>query len=87
MATQKWLKNYFGKEFSVLSPAVIAEGRTKAVVRLTRRATKGFSGMGYILVDKKGKNNVSDHLVLHEGVASTEDVETMKRVLAQKEGE
>lgn len=86
MATQKWLKDYFGKDFDLLSPSVVADGDTKAVVKLSRKAAKGYSGTGYVLVEKSGKHNVTEHIVLHEGLASKEDMDTMKHVLAQKDG-
>jgi hypothetical protein len=87
MAAPRWLKEYYGKDFEKFQPTVVMEGRTQAVVKLTQSASRGYSGLGYVLVKKRGKHNASQHLVLHEGVASKEDLNTMKHVLSQKDGE
>lgn len=82
---EKWLKDYYGKDFNSLSPLLVMDGNVVAVVKLTRKASRGFNRVGYVLIKKNGRHNASDHIVLHEGVASKEDLETMKRVLVSKD--
>lgn len=81
-----WLKKYFGKDdMDFLSPVIIAEGKKKAIVRLTRTGARGHSGIGYILVDKTGRHSVSNHKSLHEGVPSAADMEKMKELLKKED--
>jgi hypothetical protein len=83
----KWLKDYYGgKDFGLLGPAVEIDGKTHAVVKLQRRASRGYASVGYVLIKKRGKHNASDELSLHEGLASKDDMTTMKKVLEQEDG-
>ena len=81
-----WLKKYFGKDdMDFLSPTIIEQGKKKAIVRLTRTGSRGFSGIGYILVDMNGRHSVSAHKSLHEGVPSAADMERMKLQLKKED--
>lgn len=81
-----WLTRYYTpEEMASLNPTVIFEGKAKAVVML-RAKTEGSIQVGYILVSKNGKNNVSRHESLHEGPASTSDLGKMRRRLSEADG-
>lgn len=83
----KWLKEYYGgKDFGLLGPTVEMDGKTMAVVKLSRRSSRGYASVGYVLIKKRGKHNASSEIPLHEGLASKDDLETMKRVLDQEDG-
>lgn len=83
----RWLKDYYGaRDFGLLGPLVEMEGETYAVVKLQRRSTRGYASVGYVLIRKRGKHNASEETPLHEGLASKDDLETMKRVLDQEDG-
>lgn len=77
----KWLERYYGKEFDFLNPQIVHEGENKAVVRLTRVGDRGYSGIGYVLIDKNGNHFASSPVSLHEGVPSQKDLDRMKEVL------
>lgn len=77
----KWLERYYGKDFDFLNPQVIHDGAKKAVVRLTRVGDRGYSGIGYVLIDKSGNHFSSTPVSLHEGVPSQKDLDRMKEVL------
>lgn len=82
----EWLKKYFGKEgMASLNPTVAHEGKKKAIVRLNRTGGIGFSGIGYILVDKNGQHSISTHVSLHEGVPTLADMERMKAQLKKED--
>jgi hypothetical protein len=68
-----------------LSPTIVFDGRSKAVLLLRSQRKMGMS-LGYILVSKNGKNNVSPHESLHEGLASPTDLANMRRRLAEVDG-
>jgi hypothetical protein len=81
-----WLTRYYGPEdLKTLSPTILFEGRTKAVLMLRSQRKIGMS-LGYILVSKNGKNNVSTHESLHEGFASSTDIAKMRRRLSEVDG-
>jgi hypothetical protein len=83
----KWLQEYYGPDFDMLQPEVVHQGKTKAIVRLMRatRIKGSFSSVGYVLIHIGGRHVATPHKSLHEGVASAEDLEKMKKVLAKEE--
>lgn len=81
-----WLTRYYSPEdLKALSPTILFDGRTKAVLLLRSQGRMGLT-MGYILVSKNGKNNVSTHESLHEGPASPTDISKMRRRLTEVDG-
>lgn len=83
----EWLKKYYGKDFEKFSPSVVKEGKKWAVVKLNRsNPAKGFSSIGYVLIQKHGTHASSPYLSLHEGVPTTDDMSEMLALLARKEG-
>lgn len=80
----EWLQKYYGKEADFLNPEIILDGKKKAIIRLTRTGGKGFSGIGYVLVDKHGSHSTSSPMSLFEGVPSLADMNHMRETL-QKE--
>ena len=81
-----WLRRYFGEEFAKLSPSITFEGKNYAVVKL-QKTTRGFNGVGFILVDKLSSHSSSRHVSLHEGMPSASDLTRMKAALDKKEEE
>jgi len=77
----KWLERYYGKDFDFLNPTVEIDGKNKAVVRLTRVGDRGYSGIGFVLIDKNGSHFASTPVSLHEGVPSQKDLDRMKEAL------
>jgi len=81
-----WLRKYYTEEeMKKFAPTVLFDGRTKAVIML-RALRNGAQQVGYILVSKNGKHNVSTHEALHEGFASTTDIGKMRRRLTEVDG-
>lgn len=82
-----WLKKYYGSDFESLKPELIKEGKFKAIVRLSSKkdAKSLHPSVGYVLVKKNGNHETSPYLVLHEGLASPEDMATMLSVLLQED--
>ncbi len=82
-----WLKTYYGKDFEKFSPSIVKEGKKWAVVKLNRSSpAKGFSSIGYVLIQRNGTHSSSPYLSLHEGVPSTGDMSEMLALLQRKEG-
>lgn len=81
----KWLERYYGKDFDFLNPVVIFDGTNKAVVRLTRTATRGYSGIGYVLLDKNGTHFTCSPISLHEGVPAQADLDRMQALLKKED--
>lgn len=83
-----WLETYYGKDFDKFQPTVVFEGKRWAVVRLSRNAPqKGYSSVGYVLIQKRGTHASSVYVPLHEGVATQTQLDEMAKVLAKKEAE
>lgn len=80
-----WLQRYYGDETEKLTPVVLFEGKKSAVVML-RSKVKNVTQVGYVLIEKSGKHNISKHEALHEGPASTTDIARMRRRLTEVEG-
>ena len=76
MPATTWLDRYYGKDISSFSPTVIFDGKNRAVVRIRSNRT-----VGYVLIKKSGKHNVTQQIPLHDGAASKADFEAMKRRL------
>lgn len=77
-----WLSRYYSPDdMQALAPTVLFDGRTRAVLMLRTK-----KGIGYVLVPKNGKNNVSRHESLHEGPASPTDLSKMRRRLTEVDG-
>lgn len=85
MANQKWLERYYGKEFDFFNPSVAIDGNKKAVVKITRTASRGFNSVGFVLLDKTGTHASSTHKSLHEGMPSGEDMERMRKILERED--
>lgn len=81
----RWLERYYGKDFDFLNPQIIFDGEKKAVIRLTRVGNRGFSGIGYVLIDKNGSHLASTPKSLHEGIPSQADLDRMKEVLRKED--
>ncbi len=81
-----WLKRYFGKHFKELSPQVIEESEKWAVVQITNtKLPRGFSSIGFILVDKAGTHGKTPATSLHEGPLTAKVMKTMQNALKKKE--
>lgn len=80
-----WLKKYYGKDFDLLNPEVVLDGKKKAVVKLTKTGARGFSGVGYVLIDKNGSHLASSHKSLHEGMPTKTDMDRMKEILTKED--
>lgn len=80
-----WLKKYYGDDFEKLSPNIIAEGKGFAIVRITKQVPRGHSGVGFVLVNKFGRHNVSETVSLHEGMPGERDMKRMKDALKKAE--
>lgn len=84
----EWLKRYYGKDYDKFSPSVVSEGKKWAVVKLNRSTVqKGFSSIGFVLIQKHGSHESSPYVSLHEGVPSPQDSADMLAALARKEKE
>lgn len=81
----RWLERYYGKDVDFLNPQVVFERENKAVVRLTRVGDRGYSGIGYVLINKSGSHTASTHKSLHEGVPSQADLDRMKATLEKED--
>jgi hypothetical protein len=81
----QWLKMYYGKDFDVLNPEVVKEGKKWAIVKLNRHASRGFSSIGYVLIKKNGTHAASHYHSLHEGVPTKEAMDMMYKRLAEAE--
>lgn len=79
-----WLQRYYGDEVEKLTPVVLFDGKRYAVVML-RSKVKSITQIGYVLIEKNGKHNISKHEALHEGPASTTDISRMRRRLSELE--
>jgi len=74
-----WLSRYYDKPTrEVLNPAVVFEGAKKAVVRLNKKRTKTGGGVAFVGVTKTGRHHVSQHVALHEGPATKDDLRRMQ---------
>ncbi len=80
-----WMKKYFGKDFERLSPQVIEDGESFAVVQITSTMPRGFSGIGFILVRKTGKYGVTPAESLHEGPLNEKARKKLKDALKKQE--
>lgn len=85
MATSDWLQKYYGKEFDLFNPEIVKEGKVWAIVKLTRLGMKNFSGVGFVLIKKKGNHQASPYKSLHEGLPTKEDMERMMLLLQEEE--
>jgi hypothetical protein len=85
MATKNWLERYYGKDFDLLNPTVFIDGKKKAVVRLTKTGERGYSGVGFVLIDKNGNHTASSHKSLHEGLPTDTDLERMRQELKKED--
>ncbi len=74
-----WLNSYYSQDdLKNLSPIIVAEGKSKAVVRLQRVGRKkGNTSVAYVMVNKDGRHNFSSHVALHEGPASQDQLRRM----------
>jgi hypothetical protein len=83
MTPPVWLTRYYAAdELDTLRPTILFEGKSKAVVML-RANIEGATRIGYVLISKNGKNNVSTHEALHEGPAALTDISRMRRRLTE----
>lgn len=83
-----WLKKFFGKRFKELSPQVIEEGEKFAVVQITSTSVpRGFSSIGFILVNKVGNYGVTPSLSLHEGPLNEKARKRMQDALKKQESQ
>lgn len=80
-----WLKTYYGRDFDWLNPEVVKEGKKWAIVKLQRKAEKGSSSIGYVLIQKTGSHTASTYRSLHEGLPTKEAMEKMEAALKQEE--
>lgn len=85
MTAPSWLKKYYGGDFEELSPEVIHEGKRLALVKLSRESQFGFSGIGFVLIEKNGNHLAGPHMSMHEGMPTPEKMEEMKKVLEQED--
>lgn len=81
----QWLKDYYGKDFDFLNPEIVKDGKKWALVKLSRRASKGYSSTGYVLIKKAGTHIASNYQSLHEGPVSQKDMDRMYAALAKEE--
>ena len=84
MATD-WLKTYYGKDFPLFNPTIVLEGAKFAVVKLIRPTQRPYSGMGFVLIKKTGRHNVSVQKSLHEGPINDEDYKRLQATLDKAE--
>ena len=87
MTVPKWLLDYYGRDFDVLNPAIIAEWKSFAVVSLRKVVSQMHSSVGYVLIEKGGFHGTSKHVSLHEGVLTTESMQKMTKALIDAEAE
>jgi hypothetical protein len=80
-----WLKLYYGASFELFNPSIVFEGQNKAVIKLVGKAARGHSSIAYILVDKNGSHNVTEHLSLHEGIPTDTVLQQMKLTLEKED--
>jgi hypothetical protein len=81
-----WLKKYYGNNVDFLNPELIQEGKKWALVKLQKPASKGYSSIGYVLIQKNGSHEGSKYFSLHEGLPSQEDMSKMIKSLNDIEG-
>lgn len=81
-----WLNQYYNADdLKSLSPMILAEGKTKAVVRLQRTGRKtGKPSVAYVMLQKNGRHNTSSQVALHEGPASPD---TLKKLVERLQRE
>lgn len=81
----QWLKNYYGNDFDFLNPSIVREGKKLALVKLSRRGSAGFSGIGYVLIKKGGSHVASPYKVLAEGVQDKAGMDKLFETLAEED--
>jgi hypothetical protein len=91
MATiASWLKNYYGDALvRSMNPSVVMDGKNCAVVKITvmNTASPGYSRIGFVLLEKNGRHDVTPHLSLHEGVPTQKDMDRMTEVFKKADAD
>lgn len=77
-----WINDYYGADVRKLKPTVFLEGKRFAVVRL-QNEVKSQIFVGYVLVKKSGKHNVSEEKPLHDGYLTDTALTKMKLELTK----
>lgn len=78
----EWVNEYYGASTRNLKPTVFLDGKKFAVVRVQNEHQNKIN-VGYVLIRKSGKHNVSDEQPLHDGMLTDSTLTKMKLELSK----